>query len=117
MVRNEELINHPDTLCLAFGRATKGISYTVPTYLADHLCDHGRCYLKGWNNNGGEFEKPPKLNDMRQKLTKEEIEKHYKDCVEKLRKLLDWKPDQNPTSPGKEPRVNPWHNNLDDVMF
>ena len=52
------------TLCLAFGRATKGISYAVPTYHADHLCDRGRCYLKEWSNNGGEFEKPLKLNDM-----------------------------------------------------
>ncbi|KAF2502766.1 stem cell self-renewal protein Piwi, partial [Lophium mytilinum] len=37
------------SLCYALGRATKGISYAAPAYLAHLLCDRGRAYLREWN--------------------------------------------------------------------
>ncbi|KAF2272511.1 stem cell self-renewal protein Piwi, partial [Westerdykella ornata] len=32
-------------LCYAFSRATKGVSYAAPAYIADRLCERGRVYL------------------------------------------------------------------------
>jgi hypothetical protein len=40
-------------LCYAFGRATTGVSYVSPAYIADRLCERGRIYLREWNMNPG----------------------------------------------------------------
>ncbi|KAI1757701.1 ribonuclease H-like domain-containing protein [Xylaria castorea] len=40
----DELQMTTQSLCYAFGRATKAVSYCTPAYLADILCERGRCY-------------------------------------------------------------------------
>ena len=35
-------------LCYAFSRATTGVSYVAPAYIADRLCERGRVYLRRW---------------------------------------------------------------------
>ncbi|RYC64189.1 hypothetical protein CHU98_g2038 [Xylaria longipes] len=41
----DELQMTTQSLCYTFGRATKAVSYCTPAYLADILCERGRCYL------------------------------------------------------------------------
>ncbi|KAI0448191.1 ribonuclease H-like domain-containing protein [Xylaria telfairii] len=40
----DELQMTTQSLCYTFGRATKAVSYCAPAYLADILCERGRCY-------------------------------------------------------------------------
>ncbi|TRX90380.1 hypothetical protein FHL15_008745 [Xylaria flabelliformis] len=40
----DELQMTTQCLCYSFGRATKAVSYCTPAYLADILCERGRCY-------------------------------------------------------------------------
>ncbi|KAI1742458.1 ribonuclease H-like domain-containing protein [Xylaria scruposa] len=40
----DELQMTTQSLCYSFGRATKAVSYCTPAYLADILCERGRCY-------------------------------------------------------------------------
>lgn len=40
----DELQMTTQSLCYTFGRATKAVSYCTPAYLADILCERGRCY-------------------------------------------------------------------------
>jgi len=123
---NEKLANLTHQLCYSFARASKGVSYVAPAYVADRLCERGRQYLRPWVPSA-EFMKPPEKdedgNDVdlkrwkkkmalqlarREKLsaTKEErVWGHYDDF------------DGNPSSPDKQPRLNPWHPNLDCSMF
>jgi hypothetical protein len=35
----------------AFGRATTGVLYVAPAYIADRLCEKGRAYLRPWAEN------------------------------------------------------------------
>lgn len=78
----KDLPNVTHALCYAFGRATKGISYCAPCYIADRLCERGRVYLRRWNLKSSGFGQPPlpKAGE-----TKEEaLRKWKKDCALKL---------------------------------
>ena len=35
------------SLCYAYGRATKAVSVCTPAYYANVLCERARCYLSG----------------------------------------------------------------------
>ncbi|PZC92364.1 Piwi domain containing protein [Pyrenophora tritici-repentis] len=37
-------------LCHTYVRTTLGVSYALPAYYADRLCERGRCYLREWYN-------------------------------------------------------------------
>jgi hypothetical protein len=62
-------------LCYAFSRATTGVSYVAPAYIADRLCERGRIYLREWNLS---YDMQPKMevtpNDGETRVTKERIE-------------------------------------------
>ncbi|KAK4075706.1 hypothetical protein Trihar35433_2266 [Trichoderma harzianum] len=49
----DEFTNLTQSMCYAFGRATKAVSYCAPAYYADVLCERSRCYLSSL------FESPP----------------------------------------------------------
>ncbi|KAM6486442.1 Piwi-domain-containing protein [Trichoderma sp. SZMC 28011] len=49
----DEFQNLTQSMCYAFGRATKAVSYCAPAYYADVLCERSRCYLSSL------FETPP----------------------------------------------------------
>ncbi|KAL6691521.1 Piwi domain-containing protein [Trichoderma pleuroticola] len=41
----DEFQDLTQSMCYAFGRATKAVSYCAPAYYADVLCERSRCYL------------------------------------------------------------------------
>ncbi|KAF1972572.1 hypothetical protein BU23DRAFT_569086 [Bimuria novae-zelandiae CBS 107.79] len=42
------LRNFTHELCYTYVRAPVGVSYAAPAYYAARLCEHGRCYLRGF---------------------------------------------------------------------
>lgn len=69
-------------LCYAFSRATTGVSYVAPAYLADRLCERGRIYLREWTlstNIEPRFEpqpeKDPRGNPLRMRKERMSQEK------------------------------------------
>ncbi|KAF1972564.1 stem cell self-renewal protein Piwi [Bimuria novae-zelandiae CBS 107.79] len=42
----DELQDLTNRLNHAYARATKGVSYAMPAYYADRLCERGRCYIR-----------------------------------------------------------------------
>lgn len=104
-------------LCYAFGRATKGVSYVAPAYIADRLCERGRVYLRDWSN--GKIVRPAfsELKDGDQVVRdKERIQEHKNSFARTLMRAPEvWGPHYR-EGPQQE-RLNPWHSNLDNVMF
>ncbi|KAF2451917.1 stem cell self-renewal protein Piwi, partial [Karstenula rhodostoma CBS 690.94] len=76
-------------LCFAFGRATKGVSYVAPAYMADRLCDRGQVYLRPWNDVAKEPAPRFQLsNNDKKNLSKEEINTKKQKFAEKLQRRL-----------------------------
>lgn len=114
-------------LCHAFGRATKGVSYVAPAYIADRLCERGRSYLRMWHKHGSAFPKPTRedgkpLNKSEMLIWKKEraleiargatFKYHPED------RYPEWVWGQYNDDPGQDAiRLNPWHPNLDEGMF
>lgn len=80
------LINLTHTLCYAFSRATKGVSYVAPAYMADRLCERGGVYLREWNNLERRVEPSFTLSDK--KLSKKDIIVEKQNFAVKLHKDL-----------------------------
>lgn len=81
-------------LCCAFSRATSGVSYVAPAYIADRLCELGRIYLREWNLDS---EMRPKLDlDSKKikdakRLTQKQIDqakKEFSQTVAAMTQLL-----------------------------
>ncbi|KAL7933965.1 Piwi domain-containing protein [Trichoderma chlorosporum] len=49
----DEFQNLTQSMCYAFGRATKAVSYCTPAYYADILCERSRCYLSSLFESSG----------------------------------------------------------------
>lgn len=115
-------------LCFAFGRATKGVSYVAPAYIADKLCERGTAYLRYWNDT--EKEPAPHFEDLvptevdknsrlkPAKLSKEEL----MELKGEFAKLLSqtpavWGSNYYDGDQDEEQRLNPWDPNLDTGMF
>ncbi|KAI7022526.1 hypothetical protein KC355_g2044 [Hortaea werneckii] len=111
--------------CYTYARATKGVSYCAPAYYADRLCDRGRCYLRHWlkcrRGTAYKYTRP-------RNVATGETPKQYNTIVKDwLRDEPYWRPyalaPQGQPGPQHRPqkygfdRRNPWHENLDDVMF
>jgi hypothetical protein len=122
---NKDVGTLPDLthqLCYAFGRATRGVSYVAPAYIADRLCERGRVYLRGYSDQGLPS-KPQPPNGK--KLTEQDIKDWKRACAKHLMRDVKspWNPrdkiwghcNEDPTK-GKV-RMNPWHPNMDKVMF
>jgi len=76
-------------LCYAFGRATTGVSYVAPAYIADRLCERGRIYLREWNMSPEmepKFELPSEkdANGKRKRVTKEDLDQAKKELAQKV---------------------------------
>lgn len=107
----DELQKITHSLCYIYARATKGVSYCAPAYYADRLCDRGRAYLRPWLTNQDGLASEP---------GKDEVFEHFLDrMVEKIKNDPRWNPSNLDPSILKygESRKNPWHANMDNVMF
>lgn len=95
--------------CYTYAKATRGVSYCAPAYYADRLCDRGRAYLRHWLLNRGE--------EYRLERGEREDEDEYKSRV--MRRIYDsdyWRPHRAVQKYGCN-RRNPWHPNMDNIMF
>ena len=108
---SDELQRVTHALCYIYARATKGVSYCSPAYYADRLCDRGRAWLRDHLVGRRWVEKRP--------------EEDVDDFRDRARNAINggtyWGP-QNSNDPRNgqkygQPRKNPWHPNLDDIMF
>jgi eukaryotic translation initiation factor 2C len=108
-------------LCFAFGRATTGVSYLAPAYIADRLCEQGRAYLRPWAENADQAPvwEPPKDRDGKP-FSKEAFQQWSKErALDLARNKTVWGKNYNDGKnlPEVERRFNPWHPNLDGGMF
>lgn len=89
-----------NSLCYTFPRATKGVSYVAAAYMADRLCERGRMYLKGCLDGTVDVVAAPAVGQSLEEA-----------MVTRLRAdPIYWRAEG---SSG----VNPWHKDLDGVMF
>lgn len=105
---SDELQRVTHALCYIYARATKGVSYCSPAYYADRLCDRGRAWLREYlvGRRGVD----------RLKNEKDEIFK--KRARDQIDHETYWRPGGNGNEQKYgQPRKNPWHPNLDDIMF
>ena len=105
----DQLENLTHHLCYSFARATKGVSYAAPAYIADQLCERGRLYLKGFT---GAFPAPPNLEGKSKEQRESDMRSWKKDCVDTVYSSPAWK-----HYDAARRRYNPWHENLDNSMF
>ncbi|KIV99053.1 uncharacterized protein PV09_09225 [Verruconis gallopava] len=102
-----------NALCNAFPRATKGVSYCAPAYLADRLCERGATYLSQW---AGLDDYIAHCDELRRKeyTTRAEQKEWFAKVARYLNVVFEarkhWIPE---TSDGQ----NPWAAMMDDVMF
>ena len=95
------LLFQTNKICFTGARATKSLSVCPPARYADILCDRLRCYMRPALD--GTSPPPPKNVDPLQ---------WYRQHSE-----LWNPPDQNSTSHNATPKTNPWHRNMNNVMF
>lgn len=104
-------------LCYIYARATKGVSYCAPAYYADRVCDRGRAWLRDWLIGRDHLDQNHQGNETFIKF-KERVLEH----VDQSEYWRPQRPDDSqgsPPDPNKygQPRKNPWHPNLDNIMF
>jgi eukaryotic translation initiation factor 2C len=99
--------------CYNYARATKGVSYCGPAYYADRLCDRGRAYIRDWLI-GREGYGP-----SRKQGSNENIDTFRDFVADELHNDEWYRLDQNlsPKCRRERERKNPWHPNLDNIMF
>jgi eukaryotic translation initiation factor 2C len=102
-------------LCYIYARATKGVSYCAPAYYADRLCDRGRAWLRDWLVGRAGLTPNPKT-DTEPAETSDTFKARVLGHVSNG---PYWRPLPPATLPLKYGalRRNPWHQNLDNVMF
>lgn len=93
-------------MCYTFPRATRGVSYCAPAYLADRLCERGRQYIRDWLNNKDSVYVADKDDNM-------DVDTHAQNVATALASEHWAKKDNNEVVI----RHNPWDSRLDDVMF
>jgi hypothetical protein len=108
---SDDLQRVTHALCYIYARATKGVSYCSPAYYADRLCDRGRAWLRD-HLVGREWivkREDENFDDFRTR------------ALGRINRGDYWRPQrfdgtENDRKYGL-PRENPWHPNLDDIMF
>ncbi|KAH5324478.1 hypothetical protein HBI12_092410 [Parastagonospora nodorum] len=121
MELNARLPNLTQMLCYAFGRATTGVSYVAPAYIADRLCEQGRAYLRQWAEqpDAKPVSEAPKDANSRP-YSKEDFEVWKKGKALELAQTKSvWGKNymDDKDLPEEKRRYNPWHSNLDKGMF
>ncbi|KAF2122669.1 Piwi domain-containing protein [Lophiotrema nucula] len=118
-------------LCYAFGRATKGVSYVAPAYIADRLCDRGSVWLRDFRlNTPAKYKLPKDLAgddwpyDWPALDPKTGVAWEFKDRVVYWKHKMAERISQDTSVWGENysidpmsERLNPWHPNLDNGMF
>jgi eukaryotic translation initiation factor 2C len=96
--------------CYIYARATKGVSYCAPAYYADRLCDRGHAWLRE--------------HLLGTRSVPQGEDEDFEVFKQRALGLIDsypsyWRPLDPATHPPKYGAVrrNPWHPNLDDIMF
>jgi len=102
-------------LCYIYARATKGVSYCAPAYYADRLCDRGRAWLRAWLM-GREGLTPVPKTDTTSAETSDDFKARVLGHVNNSGYWRPLRPSAMPHKYGAM-RRNPWHPNLDDIMF
>lgn len=102
-------------LCYSFARATKGVSYVSPAYIADRLCERGRVYLRGWKPSD-DFNEPKDENGNEIKEEKD-IKLWKQGKARAVAQSALWGGRYNDDPANGPIRRNPWHTDLDDTMF
>jgi hypothetical protein len=122
---DQRLADITNTLCYCFTRATKGVSYAAPSYIADRMCERGRTWLKPWTPDRA-FRLPPTNNGI--PLDDDSIKQWKRDKALELSRTTTLGTPENPSTehvwggyneyPANGPvRLVPWHRNLDHLMF
>jgi eukaryotic translation initiation factor 2C len=103
------------SLCYTYARATKGVSYCAPAYYADRLCDRGRAWLRDWLVGRASLNPNPKT-ETEAAETSDDFDARV---LNHVNNGTHWRPLPPATQPQKYGalRRNPWHKNLDDIMF
>jgi eukaryotic translation initiation factor 2C len=109
---SDELQKVTHALCYIYARATKGVSYCAPAYYADRLCDRGRAWLREFlmGRNFIRQHKDEDFLNFKQRAL-EEIDKNDGNTP------TYWRPQPSTETKYGEKRKNPWHKDLDDIMF
>lgn len=124
MQASTDLPSQTHDFCYTYARATKGVSYCAPAYYADRLCDRGRCYLHHLLSDtltlppGQQFY-PNRGNPATQTgLQYFDVIKDFVRDHGYYRKVVRTTPaSQQPPRKYGFTRRNPWHENLDNIMF
>ena len=108
----EQLQSITHAFCYTYAKATRGVSYCAPAYYADRLCDRGRAYLRDWLLNRGRERKLDRGRNEDMTTFKGRVMRHIYNSDY-------WRPHRNDATVDKygNRRRNPWHPNLDDIMF
>jgi len=108
---SDDLQRVTHALCYIYARATKGLSYCSPAYYADRLCDRGRAWLR---------------DHLMGRLWVDRMQdENFENFRTRARNEIDrgdyWRPLRFDNTPDNQkygqPRKNPRHPNLDDIMF
>ncbi|KAH7380265.1 Piwi domain-containing protein [Phaeosphaeria sp. MPI-PUGE-AT-0046c] len=102
-------------LCYAFCRATTGVSYVAPAYIADRMCERGRNYLRAWSLSPEmepKFDPQPKKDHKGrpERMTRELLDKKKQEFAEELMQNTEiW--GKNASAAGSK---NPWSKSFSD---
>ncbi|KAK0653471.1 Protein argonaute 1B [Lasiodiplodia hormozganensis] len=102
---NVQLTSWPlqtNKLCYTYVRSTSAVSYAPPAYYADRLCERGRVYLKRFFDGSLNLS-AARLQDSQTSVWETEEEAFHRCLKHDWTRMTD--------------RKNPWHPDLDDVMF
>lgn len=115
----DSIQTYTHALCYNFARATKGVSYAAPAYYADRLADRGTHYLKAYTQGRDKLGPGIEMTDEEKGLpVKAGLRKFERRVAEHIQSSAKYNPNQNVTDSGAlDKRINPWHPNLDTVMF
>ncbi|KKY22549.1 putative rna interference and silencing protein [Diplodia seriata] len=110
----DELQKLTHDLCYTYGVATKGISYCAPAYLADKLCDRGRCYIRDWllGRPSSSLSIPSYSKDLAP--TVQDYERLLARRLSISKPFNNWETEEGGKYKG---RKSPWHPSLDYKMF
>jgi hypothetical protein len=99
--------------CYNYARATKGVSYCGPAYYADRLCDRARAYIRDWLIGR------PGIRPSRVQGATENIDTYRDFVATGLHNSVWYRPDRtlSPKYGVNRQHKNPWHPNLDNIMF
>lgn len=102
-------------MCFNYARSTLGVSYATPAYYADRLCERGTMYLKAYTEDR---ETPDiDMSDAEKSGGPKGMADYNTRVAADVSNSPLWNPNLNSNDAGRRQRKNPWHPNMDKVMF